>query len=89
MSEEELNRLKAVKAAYEMELLQKANVVGVGIGTQRRAGQLTGEPSIVVSVTRKVPRNLLDPGDVIPPELDGVPVDVQEVGILRPLQERV
>jgi len=83
MSEEELARVRAVKAAYEQELMQKPNVVGVGIGMRRRGGRSTGELSIVVSVTRKVPPEKLLPQDVIPRELEGVPVDVQEVGLLR------
>ncbi len=83
VDEERLERLREVKALYEKALLQKANVVGVGIGFRRRGGCLTEEPVIVVSVTRKVPRDQLDPPDVIPSELEGVPVDVQEVGVLR------
>ncbi|HIQ01866.1 MAG TPA: hypothetical protein EYH30_07020 [Anaerolineales bacterium] len=85
MSEREMVRVRAVKAAYEKELLRKANVVGVGIGLRRRGGQSTGELSIVVSVTHKVPLEELDPQDVIPRELEGVPVDVQAVGVLRAL----
>jgi len=83
VSEEELAHVRAVKAAYERELLQKANVVGVGVGLRSRAGQFTDELSIVVSVDHKVPLEALDPVDVIPCELDGVPVDVQPVGALR------
>lgn len=83
--ETEMIRVRAVKAAYEKELLRKANVVGVGIGLRRQGGQPTGELSIVVSVTHKVPLEELDPQDVIPRELEGVPVDVQAVGRLRAL----
>ncbi len=74
-----------VKTAYETDLLRKANVVGVGIGLRRRAGMLTSEPVLVVSVTHKVPIAQLDPGDVIPRELEGVPVDVQVIGEPRAL----
>jgi hypothetical protein len=80
---DELERLRAVKAAYESELMRKANVVGVGIGLDQRGGESTGRPVIVVSVTHKVPASQLAPGDVIPHELEGVPVDVQVVGELR------
>ncbi len=83
--EEELDRLRAVKSAYEADLMRKANVVGVGIGLGQTGGKSTGEPVIVVSVTNKVPSSQLAPGDVIPHELDGVPVDVQAVGRLRAL----
>ncbi len=85
IQDKELERLRAVKAIYEANLMRKANVVGVGIGLRQRAGKPTGEPAIVVSVTHKIPPSQLAPGDVIPHELDGIPVDVQAVGKLRAL----
>jgi hypothetical protein len=81
----DMNRLRAVKSRHEAALMRKANVVGVGIGLRRTGGKPTGEPVIVVSVTDKVPVSRLSPRDVIPRELDGVPVDVQVVGKLRAL----
>ena len=83
ISKEELERLQAVKSAFEADLMGKANVVGVGIGLKSTSGESTDEPAIVVSVTRKLPPPQLAPEDVIPHELDGVPVDVQVVGKLR------
>jgi hypothetical protein len=80
-----MEKLRAVKARHESELLRKANVVGVGIGFRKHRGEMTREPSIVVSVTYKVPAWALNPEDRIPRELDGVPVDVQAVGQLRAL----
>jgi hypothetical protein len=85
MGDEGLDRLRAVKAAHEAALMRKANVVGVGIGLRQRQGEPAGEPVIVVSVTHKVPLRQLAPDDVIPRELEGVPVDVQAVGELRAL----
>jgi len=86
--DEELDRLRAVKMAHEADLMRQANVVGVGIGLRQRGGKPTGEPVIVVSVTRKVPLSQLAPGDVIPRELERIPVDVQAVGELRALHSR-
>ncbi len=83
VQEEQLRRLRAVKAAYESNLMHKANVVGVGIGFRQRDHKLTNEPAIIVSVTDKVPLSQLDSDDVIPRELEGLPVDVQAVGELR------
>ena len=80
---DELERLRIVKGQYEADLMQKPNVVGVGIGLRQRGGELTEEPVIVVSVTHKKPAFLMAPEDVIPTELDGVPVDVQAVGKLK------
>lgn len=82
---DEMARIRAVKSAHEAELMRKANVVGVGIGLRQREGKYTGEVALIVSVTHKVPLDELDPWDVIPEEIDGVPVDVQAVGTLRAL----
>jgi len=82
---ERLERLRAVKAIHEHNLMSKANVVGVGIGFRHREGKRTSELAIIVSVTHKIPRSHLAPEDVIPHELEGLPVDVQAVGELRAL----
>jgi len=75
-------RALRVKQAHEQELLDKANVLGVGVGLQDVAGG--GERvAVVVLVRRKVPLAQLAPEDRIPSEIDGVPVDVQEVGDVR------
>jgi len=82
---DEMARIRAVKAAHEAELMRKANVVGVGIGLRQRDGKYTGELALIVSVTHKVPPEELDAEDLVPREIDGVPVDVQAVGTLRAL----
>jgi hypothetical protein len=87
-SREYMDQLSRIKTSHERELLQKANVVGVSIGLRKRGGEYTNEPVIVVSVTRKVPYSRLDPDDVIPPELEGIPVDVQAIGEPRAFEER-
>lgn len=85
IEEHDLEQLRSVKEAYEADLMRKANVVGVGIGMRQREGTWTNEPAIVVSVNRKVPLSEVGPEDVIPSELEGIPVDVQVVGELRAL----
>ena len=45
-----------------------------------RGGEPVGEVSLVVMVTQKLPRSQLASEDIVPGEIDGVPVDVQEVG---------
>jgi hypothetical protein len=39
--------------------------------------------AVVVLVRRKLPASQLSPEDRIPAQIDGVPVDVQEVGDVR------
>ena len=66
-------------------LMRYPNVVGVSEGTRIRGGMPTGERCVVVYVERKVPRDKLSPDEVLPSEVDGVPVDVVEVGPIEPL----
>jgi hypothetical protein len=73
-------KAQAVKRAHEVELMGRANVVGVGVGFRQRGGARTNEVTVVVMVRQKVARAQLSPADVIPTEIEGVPVDVQEVG---------
>jgi hypothetical protein len=49
-----------------------------GVGTVK--DEHTGADVIVVFVTRKVPRDRLRDEDVVPDELDGVPVRVLAIG---------
>jgi hypothetical protein len=84
MSEESLTeRIRAVKQAHESHLMAKAHVVGVGVGIRQRGGALTDEIALVVMVDRKLPPDQVPPGDLIPAEIDGVPVDVQQVGEIK------
>ncbi|MGW8250786.1 MAG: hypothetical protein ACWGO1_09100 [Anaerolineales bacterium] len=81
--EQATQRAQAVKQAYSDQLMAKANVVGVGVGFCKRQGQRTDDVGLVVMVSRKLPSTQLQPGDIIPSEIEGVPVDVQEVGEIR------
>jgi hypothetical protein len=80
MSEDRMKHISSVQEKYTDELMQKAHVVGVGVGLAQEDGQYTNEISIVVMVDKKVPIHELEPEDRIPQELDGVRVDVQETG---------
>jgi hypothetical protein len=85
MSDEAVQRAQAVKRRHEQEILRKANVVAVGIGLCSRRGVQTKEVCIIVSVKNKVPLSKLKPQDVIPAEIENVPVDVVETGEIRAL----
>jgi hypothetical protein len=79
----EMSRVQMVKAKYEGMLMAKKNVVGVGIGFRERNGEVTDEMVLTVMVSQKEPWSRLRRQDRIPSELDGVPVDVKQVGTLR------
>lgn len=76
-----------IKNKHCSELLQKPNVVGVGVGLREKEGQYTGETAMVVFVQKKVPRAALRETEIVPRSLGGAPVDVVEIGEVRLLSE--
>ena len=82
---EALEKVLQVKRHYEPTLLARANVVGVGVGFKTEHGQPTDTLAVVVNVTHKRTEAELPQEDLLPTELDGVPVDVQEVGQMKAL----
>ncbi|HAY84170.1 MAG TPA: hypothetical protein DCY42_04370 [Chloroflexi bacterium] len=78
-------QIKRIKDQYADQLMSKANVVGVGIGFAEHGGVRTDEMALVVMVNRKLPPEALAPADRIPKEIEGVLVDVQQVGDLHSL----
>ena len=81
-------RVTAVRSRHESRLMRYPNVVGVAEGIRVRAGTPTGEACLVVYVSRKVPAAQLRPDEILPPEIEGVPVDVVEVGRIDALPLR-
>jgi hypothetical protein len=75
-----LEKARAVKDAHLESLMAKANVVGVGIGPIEKEGVRTDEIGLIVLVQRKLPAFMLEPQDLLPEEIDGVRVNVKEVG---------
>jgi hypothetical protein len=75
-----LNRARAVKARYEDHLLSQPGVLSVGVGLRQRGGKLTDDVCIVVMVRDKSSIDNLPPDQVLPEQIEGVPVDVQESG---------
>lgn len=75
-----LERARAVLAAHADQLMAYPGVVSVGVGLRQRDGALTDEVCIVVMVRHKRDPASLPPSEVLPREIEGVPVDVQEAG---------
>lgn len=83
LTPEEANRLeKPHQKAVEMLMnpKPKANVVGVGIGIKFTNGVPTGEPSLLILVSKKIPEEKLGKSDIIPIFIDSVPTDVVDIG---------
>jgi hypothetical protein len=77
---EQLRRASEAQQKHTDELLKYPNVVGVAVGYITRRGERTPEIGLIVMVDHKVPEAQLAPEDMIPRQLDGVRVDVQETG---------
>ena len=82
------NEIKQIKEASKDNLLAMQNVVGVGVGYQIKGGEQTDNYAIVVMVSRKLPVPALPPNAILPKNVNGVTIDVIEVGELRALQAR-
>ena len=82
-STEQAARASAARRQHEPRLMELPNVVGISDATD----PLSGTGHIVVYVALKVPVSSLDPRDVIPPEVDGVQVRVEEIGHLTAHRE--
>jgi hypothetical protein len=78
--DEQTARAMLVQNKYTEALLKLPHVVGVGIGFVTKNGVQTDKIGLVVMVDEKISAQEIDPVDVIPKELDGVPVDVQAIG---------
>ena len=72
----QLNRIRRVKAANEKKWLTLPEVVGVGIGVTS-----TGETGIIVSV-KENPQKIREK---IPAEISGVPIEIRETGEFKAL----
>lgn len=78
-----LARARNVLETHREWLLSKANVVGVGVGLQQTKGRYTDAIALIVLVTHKLPPEELAEDDLLPEEIEGFPVDVQETGRLN------
>lgn len=73
----------AVKTAIQEELMAKANVLGVGIGYHQFEDELGETIALIVLVREKKPLTELNASDIIPKEIDGVPIVIRAVGSIR------
>jgi len=75
-----IKKAQHVKEIYQEQLMAKANVVGVGVGLRHVSGKRTEDVALIVMVSKKVPEAQLAPQDIIPGQIEGVPIDIREVG---------
>ncbi len=79
--DEKTAKAQLVQNKYTEMLLKIPHVMGVAIGLQKTNGAYTSDVCLVVLVDKKRSMSELAPTEVIPAELDGVKIDVQEIGV--------
>ncbi|MEE8187620.1 MAG: hypothetical protein V3T80_00285 [Kiloniellales bacterium] len=70
---------KKVQKAFEKALKtygHRPDVTGVDIGYKYSGGERTDEITVRIHVREKIPLSLLQAAEVLPSEIDGVPIDV-------------
>lgn len=72
----------AVRARQENKLLAFPNVVGMSEGIKAENGIPTGQNCIIVYVSTKVSREDLPGNGILPASIEGVAIDVVEIGNL-------
>lgn len=82
-----INTVRSALKQRSSELLARANVVATGLGYKVVDGKSTDTPCIVCSVVEKIAAAKLSARDLVPSEIDGVPTDVIQTGVIRAFQE--
>lgn len=73
---------------HRERLLRMRNVIGCGVGLKEIGNQSTDRQAVILFVTKKQPLSHLALEDRVPPEIDGIPTDVIELGRLALLSDR-
>lgn len=82
-NEAQMAKAASIQARYSDRLLQLPHVVGVGIGYMKVGDQLTNQVALIVMVDQKVAASELRSNEMIPKQIEDIPIMVQEVGSLR------
>ncbi len=72
-----IEEIKTVKRKYGDFLRSLPHVKFLGIGPKVRGGRTTGEMSVKVYVDEKLDKEELAKEDRVPPDLEGIPTDVE------------
>ncbi len=80
VSEDELQRMRRAHRWVTEHLVSSGDVVGVAIGPKTQGGKTLSRLAVRVLVRRKLAPNEVDPKSLVPPHIEGIPTDVEEVG---------
>ncbi len=75
-------RALEIRTRVAEEMMRRRNVVACGVGYKVEGNIQTTVPSVMVSVTRKMPRESLAPEDLVPRAVEDVPTDVVQTGVI-------
>lgn len=78
-----LTQAREIYQQVVSEFFQRRNVIGVGIGYKNSEGNATGDLSLIISVTHKLPVEQLSAQDLIPKVFHDLLTDVVEMGHFR------
>jgi hypothetical protein len=76
----EIQQISELRKSNQTSLLEKRNVIGVGVGYKETSGQKTSDLSLSVLVRNKLAHQDLNTKDLVPSSIDGIPTDVVRVG---------
>jgi hypothetical protein len=82
-----ISTVQAMKRQHEARLISMGNVVAVGVGLKVAGDVQTNEPSIVVSVVKKLPTAQLTEAAMVPKTVNGIKTDVIETGVIKAFQD--
>jgi len=85
--ENAINLAVQARRQHEESLMQMDNVVATGVGFKIAGTTLTTEPSVIVSVEKKLPISQLSSANLVPKTVDNVKTDVIEIGKIVAFQD--
>src|SRR3990172_2465471 len=82
----EFEQVRQAKTFHKAALLNRPNVVGVGVGYKTTGKQETSDLCVVVMVRQKMPLVDLPEEAIVPQEVAGGRTDMVQVGFIRALE---
>ena len=83
-----LEHIRYIKREVSDKLMNKSNVISVGIGYKTVKGEKTDQLALIVSVSKKLPVAAISPYDLIPESVGDAITDVVETGVITTLEAK-
>lgn len=79
----DINDIRKNLDSVKNDLLKKSGVVSIGIGYKKVNGIKTDKLSVICSVEQKKPIATIQEKDLVPQEIQGIPTDVVQSGVIK------